>query len=47
MPISVVGLVRLAVELRKRALYEPNPNRAEALKGLWEFLQDEICDRAS
>lgn len=47
MPISVVGLVRLAVELRKRALYEPNPNRADALKGLWEFLQDEICDRAS
>ena len=47
MPISVVGLVRLAVELRKRALYEPNPNRADALKGLWECLQDEICDRAS
>ena len=47
MPISVVGLVRLAVELRKRAVYETNPSRADAFKGLWECLQDEICDRAS
>jgi hypothetical protein len=47
MPISVVGLVRLAMELRKRALYETNTHKATALVGLCEFLQDEICDRAS
>ncbi len=47
MPISVVGLVRLAMELRTRAIYETNVHKADALKGLCQFLQDEICERAS
>ena len=47
MAISVAGLVRLAVELRKRAVYETNTHKAVALKELCEFLHEEICARAT
>jgi hypothetical protein len=46
MPISVSSLVKLALELRKRAAYDSNTQRSALLNSLCDTIYSEICDRS-